>query len=462
MLSETRDKSFTTLCSPTREFTSHSNHMGPLTPYKSSDGFGVDDASYHALPASCKVEQVHMLHRHGARYPTSYSPVLDFEGLLNQKPRPTFTGPLSFLNKYEYHLGKELLVPLGRQQLYDSGVASAIRYGRLIYDDIAKHSKLFSRAGSQHRIVDSGRNWLAGALGVNDWQEQSALEIQIEDVGFNTTMAPNFACKNAGAGKHKYEPGVDWNRQWIEKYAAGAAQRLSAHVQGAEITPRLVNGLQQLCSFDTVAGHDAHELCSLFTEQEWLDYEYAWDLEFWAVYGSGSPIGAGQGTGWVNEFLARLNGKPWDASRQTSENATLDSFPRTFPVDRSFYVDFSHDSVIANVLAALNLPDFAKVLPPLPPHADPMRTYKSSEIVPFGARLVFEKIQCNEGATDSTSSSSSSTTLIRMLLNDAIVPLKQLKPCEDRPDGMCSLDRFLKSQEGIMGRAHWDRCFETD
>lgn len=209
--------------------------MGPLTPYKPAEGFGVDDAKYHALPASCRIEQVHVLHRHGSRYPTSYAPANDIAELLAKKPRPTFSGPLEFLNTYHYRLGKELLVPLGRQQLYDSGAAAAIRYGELIDADVKEFGSLFARAGSQHRIVDSARNWLAGALGVNDWQQQSALEIQIEADKFNTTLAPNFACANAGHGKFECEPGVKWNKDWIDQYTAEAVKRLAPHAHGFEM-----------------------------------------------------------------------------------------------------------------------------------------------------------------------------------------------------------------------------------
>lgn len=218
-----------------------------------------------------------------------------------------------------------------------------------------------------------------------------------------------------------------------------------------------MNGLQQLCSYDTVAGFDARELCSLFSTAEWDGNEYAWDLEFYGIYGSGSALGPGQGTGWVNELIPRLTGQQWDQTTQTSENSTLNSFPRTFPLHRRFYVDFTHDSVIANVVAALNLPDFAHSLDPLKP--DSTRRYRTSEIVPFASRLIFEKIRCQEnGAT----ASGSERELVRLLLNDAIVPLKQLKPCdaENRPDGMCSLEGFLRSQEDRMQRAHWERCFE--
>lgn len=425
-------------------------HMGPLTPYTPSRGFGVDDATYHKVPQGCQIEQVHYLSRHGSRYPTSGAPVNKIREMLSQSPRPIFSGPLAFLNDYEYRLGKELLVPLGRQQLYDEGVAASIYYGKLILADIAQFGSLFARAGSQHRIVESARNWLAGALGL-DWQKQTSLEIQIEAPGFNTTLAPYFACPTAS--DEKFSPGFKQMQEWIDDYANDAAKRLQPYVSGVEITPTIVNALQQLCSYDTVAGFPSTELCSLFTKEEWLGYEYTWDLEFYAGYSSGSLVGPAQGVGWINEFLSRLQGKTWDVKTQTSENSTFNTHPRTFPVDRRFYLDVTHDSVIANVLGALNLPDFSQDLPVHRPNPD--RKFRTSQVVPFGARLVFEKIACPSTATEKEGQ-----RYIRMLLNDAIVPLAQLKPCEDRKDGLCSMDRFLESQKDRMERVKWERCFE--
>ncbi|CAO1626521.1 unnamed protein product [Sympodiomycopsis kandeliae] len=421
-------------------------HMGPLTPYRSSDGWGVDDTQYHIVPETCQIEQVHYLSRHGSRYPTSGSPANKIKDFLAQQPKPQFTGPLAFLNNYQYRLGKEILVPLGRQQLYDEGIQAVIKYGRLIYADIAEFGNIFARAGSQHRIVESGRNWLAGALGVGNDHKQSALEIQIEAPHFNTTMAPNFACPNAGKGE--YEPGLKWFSEWVKTYTRDAVKRLQPHVQGAELTPELVNALQQLCSYDTVAGFDATAMCSLFTKQEWLDYEYAWDLEFYGGYGFGSPIGPAQGIGWVNEFLSRLQGIKWDPSTQTSENSTLASDDTTFPLNRRFYVDFTHDSVIVNVLSALNLLNFKQDLPVTRP--DPNRVFKTSQVVPFSSRLVIEKLSCGQHKQ----------RWVRMNLNDRIIPLNQLPECEqERKDGLCSLEKFVQSQSQRMQRVHWDRCF---
>lgn len=130
---------------------------------------------------------------------------------------------------------------------------------------------------------------------------KSDVEVQIEAPGFNTTLAPNFACPNAG--KPGMEPGLQWAGDWADDYLRGAVQRLQSHTPGVTLTGKLLNGMQQLCSYDTVA-FGRSNFCGLFTEQEWRDYEYYWDLEFYGSYGDGSPIGKAQGLGWVNEVSA--------------------------------------------------------------------------------------------------------------------------------------------------------------
>lgn len=100
--------------------------MGYLSPYMPSPGFGVDE---YPLPAGAEIVQLQMLSRHGSRYPTSGtgSNVMMFgQRVAEARARRlgTFkaTGPLEFLNDWEYQLGYEILVPKGRQELFDSGI----------------------------------------------------------------------------------------------------------------------------------------------------------------------------------------------------------------------------------------------------------------------------------------------------------------------------------------------------
>jgi hypothetical protein len=272
------------------------HHMGPLTPYQSAPDFSISSAKYRALPASCQVDRVHILHRHGSRYPTSGSPAYLIKKLLRAEERILrFTGPLSFLASYDGdRLGSELLVGLGRQQLFQSGVLHEMEYGHLVEQDLKKHKKLLIRTGSQQRIVDSAVSFLQGMFG-EKWHLRTDLEVQVEAPGFNTTLAPNFACPQAYVGK-----GGEWTSEWQEDYLAKAVERLQPYIQGAKLDPALLGAMQQLCSYDTVA-FGRSDFCSLFTEEEWLGYEYGWDLNFFGLYGDGTPVGKAQGVGWVNE-----------------------------------------------------------------------------------------------------------------------------------------------------------------
>lgn len=276
------------------------DHMGPLTPYRSAPDFSVSSAKHRALPAGCRVDRVHILHRHGSRYPTSESPALLVKKLLKEKGAAAkFSGPLSFLNYYDPdRLGTELLVGVGREQLYRSGVSHGMQYGQLADEDIRKHGRLLVRTGSQQRIVDSSIAFLQGMFGAK-WHHQTDLEVQIEAPGFNTTLAPNFACHGAESG-----PGLRWAREWTADYLKAAVERLQGYVTGAKLDPMLLNAMQQLCSYDTVA-FGRSDFCPLFTKEEWLGCEYAWDLVFYGTYGDGSPVGKAQGVGWINEVSVR-------------------------------------------------------------------------------------------------------------------------------------------------------------
>jgi hypothetical protein len=77
----------------------------------------------YALPRGAEIVELHMLHRHGARYPTSSEGVVGLgEKIVNSTTKGQhFEGPLGFLNDWRYRLGAEILVPVGKMELFDSG-----------------------------------------------------------------------------------------------------------------------------------------------------------------------------------------------------------------------------------------------------------------------------------------------------------------------------------------------------
>lgn len=103
--------------------------MGYLSPYFPSPGFGVEE---YPMPEGAEIVQVQMLSRHGSRYPTTGSGVQRFGDKVKEVAgKAKFDGPLAFLNDWSYQLGAEILVPKGRQELFDSGVLHSYMYGSL-------------------------------------------------------------------------------------------------------------------------------------------------------------------------------------------------------------------------------------------------------------------------------------------------------------------------------------------
>jgi hypothetical protein len=93
--------------------------MGHLSPYSPSPGFGVDE---YPIPEGAAIIQIQMLSRHGARYPNPDSDAAELGGrIANASGKFNTKGPLGFLMDWKYELGQDILVPKGRQELFDSG-----------------------------------------------------------------------------------------------------------------------------------------------------------------------------------------------------------------------------------------------------------------------------------------------------------------------------------------------------
>ena len=96
-------------------------YLGNLSPMKSVPSFCLPNASPR-IPEGCELNQIHLLHRHGARYPTSGNSSGPAAFALKIHSAATgggfsATGPLEFLNTWTYKLGAEILTPFGREQL---------------------------------------------------------------------------------------------------------------------------------------------------------------------------------------------------------------------------------------------------------------------------------------------------------------------------------------------------------
>ncbi|KAI0936637.1 hypothetical protein AcW1_000823 [Taiwanofungus camphoratus] len=325
-------------------------YWGNLGPWFSVGGaFGLPETSPQ-VPQGCELTQVHLLHRHGARYPTSGSAPSAFAALLHSAADSTgltATGPLEFLNTWTYKLGAEILTPFGREQLFDLGIGFRVKYGDLL--------KGFTglpvfRTTSESRMVDSALNFAAGFFGVPQYTTSYYESIIIESSGYNNTLAPWNACPNANNAIGNLGGVASGN--WSQVYLKNTVPRLQQYLKGVTLDVSQVYAMQQLCAYETVAlGYS--DFCNLFTEEEWLGFEYSIDLSFWYGDGPGNPAAAAQGIGYVQELVARLTQTPL-TEFATSLNGTLDGNNITFPLNQPIYVDATHDTVIANSESSRN------------------------------------------------------------------------------------------------------------
>ncbi|KAF8629279.1 hypothetical protein AX15_003537 [Amanita polypyramis BW_CC] len=409
-------------------------NWGAYTPW-----FSVAD--YRPAPEYCDITQVNILQRHGARYPTKGAHrgiVTALNKLTSSRP---YTHPLLlFLKDYEYDLGVDELVHFGVEQAKFTGKETFNRYQHLV----SKDNIPFVRAASKQRVVDSATNWTVGFAEASNHLYEPKLDV-ILDESKNCTL-DNNQCPNAGDSDFAVD-------EWISRYAYPIAQRLNAIAPTANLTPADIYGLMDICPFESVAKITYSPFCSLFSLEEFKYFEYAFDLDKYYGTGYGQPLGRVQGVGWVNELLARLTGREVEDHTQT--NRTLDGDPKTFPLDRKIYADFSHDNEMIAIYAAIGLFPQYTALDPSHLDTNPNRTWVASKLVPFGARMVVEKLGCDVEGVEGKKE------FVRIFVNDAIQPLEFCGG--DYVDRMCELREFVKSQSYARhdGEGDWEACFDS-
>ncbi|VDB95974.1 unnamed protein product [Peniophora sp. CBMAI 1063] len=428
---------------------------GSLTPWFSlpADTWGLPESS-PVVPKGCEIEQVHIIHRHGARYPTSGSGPSNFAAKLHNITVNgtgfSASGPAEFLNTWQFSLGAEILTPLGREQLYELGVNARVRYGALLkgFTDLPVW-----RTTSEARMVDSALQFAAGFFGVQSYQTSYHQLIQIEEDGFNSTLAPYYDCPNSNLDDNGYL-GYIKAAEWADVYAPPIIERLSGYLDGVNLTSTDIVAMQDLCAYESVAlGYSS--FCDLFTQADWEAYEYWYDLAFWYSDGPGGATTASQGIGYVQELIARLTQTPI-TTFDTTTNATLDGSNVTFPLKQPIFVDASHDTIISSIAVALNLTSLAESGPLPTDHIQKDRKWIVSHVAPFATNLVGQVLSCP--SKTNVTASNSTATHFRWILNDAVVPLTGVQGCKEDKDGLCELDAYI---EGTKARiAEVDFAFD--
>lgn len=399
------------------------------------------------VPTGCHITFAQILSRHGGRDPTQGKSTLYAETIDKIKTYvQDFRGDFEFLADYSYNLGVDKLTAFGAQQMVNSGTAFFTRY-----KDLGLQSVPFVRASGQQRVIESAERFGHGfhqaklsAGSPDDIQYPYDIIIIPEEPGSNNTLDHGL-CTVFEENSHNVSRIAQ--SAFASTFMPSITDRLNTALPGANLTDQDSIFLMDLCPFETIASVSGSPspFCRLFSPAEWKNYDYHQTLGKYYGYGPGNPLGPTQGTGFVNELVARLTGKA--VRDHTSVNQTLDSNPATFPLNKTLYADFSHDNDMTAVFAALGL--YSNTPNLSTSHTmtvEDMKGYSAARTVPFAARAFIEKMNCEEREEE----------MVRALVNGRVIPLET---CGGDEWGRCGIAAFVESLSFAREGGRWDMCF---
>ncbi|KAI0597873.1 histidine phosphatase superfamily [Biscogniauxia sp. FL1348] len=423
-----------------------SHSWGQYSPF-----FTVPSTISASVPGECEITFAQVLSRHGARDPTA-GKTASYAALVDKihSNVTEYSKAYEFIKNYEYTLGADQLTVFGQQQLVNSGIKFYQRYEKL-----ARTISPYVRSAGQERVVESALNWTQGfhQARLSDKNSKSPdtypydILVIPEASTSNNTLSPD-TCTS-------FKEGTDYGSEaqdiWAGVFTPKIAERVNKNLSGVNLTSQEIIYLMDLCPFNTVADTQGQlsPFCSLFTVEEWNDYDYYLSLGMWyrdASYTDRDALGPTQGVGFVNELIARLTSQP--VVDHTTTNTTLDSANSTFPLGSVLYADFSHDNDMVTMFSAMGLYNTTESLSKTTRQSvEETNGFSASWVVPFAARMYVEKLSCTGQDEE----------LVRVLVNDRVIPLQN---CGADEEGRCTVSRFVDSLTFATGGGHWDLCYE--
>ncbi|KAM0718900.1 hypothetical protein Q7P37_005972 [Cladosporium fusiforme] len=409
-------------------------HLAGIAPYFEPS----DPPRDPAPPQGCSVTQAAYLVRHAAINANSF----DFETYLEpftEKLANTSVDwskipELNFLDSWSAPEIEEesKLTRTGKLEASHLGVQMSYRY-----PELQLPKKVW--ASTAERTVISAQSFVRGIELEED--EIELVEIYEGEESGADSLTPYKACP-----AYSGATGSDQSSEYIETFTKPIISRLNRQAPGFNFTSSDVVGMFQWCGYDTVV-RGSSPFCSenLFRPDEWLQFEYAQDIQYFYNSGYGAEYSGAVGYPWFNSTIDLLT------SERTDD-------------DEDLYVSFTHRELPPMVLVAMGLynnsalsggSDINATMPL--DRVNYARQWRSSRILPFLGNIAIERMDCGEayGYPNGTQSSSNATNpdteFYRVLVNR--VPLT-LPDCYDGPQESCSremMQGFVRERAGVVG-----------
>ncbi|KAL2830265.1 histidine phosphatase superfamily [Aspergillus cavernicola] len=405
-------------------------HLGGYGPWiEKLDGPG--DIPGIEAPAGCRIDQVHMMARHGERYPTKSAGSRHLD-LLNRikEANVNLNGSLSFLNNWDYITStpEHDFDQLTKTGPY-SGTLGAFTTGvRLLtrYEHLLQGSKLKFWASDCQRVIETAQYVAYGLFGL-DWERSRRAVLEVIPETFDRradTLTPGDTClRYLEDLENGHDKGIHMLARFQQAYAPAIAERLITEQGNAALgtfTNLEVFSMQEMCGFETIV-RGSSPWCDVFTRSDWEDFEYARDLLHYYRAGPGNPYAGAMGWLWLNATTSLL---------------------QSGPEDGPLFFSFVHDGDMAPFLAALDIMKDLKYDPDLPTtHRAADRVWRTSSALPMGGRIILERMTCS---STEDGSAKGEAGFIRVNINDKIVPLPY---CTSGPGYSCPLEELIQFVE---------------
>ena len=339
-------------------------------------------------------------------------------------PEAKLTGSLLFVNDWDYFTNTsnpafEDLTDVGPY----AGTKQASDTGRLMrqrYDHLTTRRKTKFWSCSSPRDVETAECFANGYFG-SKWRTDGFAMLEVipetEDRGANT-LTPGDTCLNYVSDLEEgHDKGYIKLAEWQAVFSKPIDKRLVHDVRGVKLSPLDIYGMMEMCGFEILA-KGRSPWCDVFTMEEWLEFEYARDLLHYYRAGPGNKFGPLMGWLWLN----------------TTQHLMSDHS------SKDVYFSFVHDGDIIPALATLGIISELPGQEELPTdHVATERRWKTSDVVPMGGRLNFERISC-----EITERPQETAHGVRLFVNDALVDLTTLPYGVAFPavEGAISLESF--------------------
>lgn len=404
-------------------------HLPGTSPYFDALGFGLE----HKAPPGCKVNAASYLIRHGAIYAND----AEYEDFIQpflyklEKHRGGFSGPLEFLNKWQSPIDENHL-----EDLTPSGAVDAEKVGHHIkkrYPDLV-HTVKRVIADTKSRTFDTARSFIKSFPHTD----------KIEIVRFNKkhlnngtrALLPHKACS-----AFSKSPGDKEQHDFLNVYAPPISQRLAPFTpQEYNFTAKDILALQSICGYESAIKGERSPMCPIFTDAEWMSYEYAWDMKYAYMVGPLNKLSNYMGFPWLAsqaQLFSQIDGDDMQNDKNPNSNDTTG-----WPHAQRLFLSFTHREVppvIATALGIFNSSSNCGNDEFPTTHINFARAWKMSDLIPFLGHVGMEKMICE--VPSEAHGGTHKTEYIRFIANTAPRPLPL---CQSGPGASCPLEEFQR------------------